>query len=187
MLQLPTLRFLDLLSTTQLCSVMYGPSITDVCLFFFFLPFHFVPRKTKVPPVPSKLDCLAICYQQSHKYETLPHLDFVPGKPLSILIPTWAQPNSQAHLDLGMWLQQNNIIIINDQPLVNISCVIFIGGNSASLCLGIGLGLERLPINSLSCHSVPAWCLFLMLLGLLLVEGNSPALWETPSDMAMML
>lgn len=153
---------------------------------FFFSPFHFVPRKIKVPPVPSKLDCLAICYQQPYTYETLPHSDFVSGKPLSILIPTWAQRNSQAHFDLGMWLQQNCIFIINNQPLVKISPVIFIWGNSASLCLGIGLGLERFPINSVSCHSAPAWCLFLMLLVLLSVEGNSPTLWRTPSNMAVM-
>lgn len=82
-----------------ICSVVYGPSITDVCLFFFYL-FIFVPRKTNVASVPSKLDCLAICYQQSYIYETFPHLDFVSGKPLSILIPTWTQQNSQTHLDL---------------------------------------------------------------------------------------
>lgn len=79
-----------------------------------------------------------------------------------------------------MWLQQDSIIIINNQPLVKISHVILIWGNSASLHLGIGLGLERLTINSLSCHSVPAWCLFLVLLGLLPVEGILPLREECP-------
>lgn len=147
--------------------------------FFFFHLFIFLPAKPKF--LQFHLNWIVYPFAlSSHTHETLPHLDFVSGKPLSILIPVWAQQNSQTHLDLGMWLQQNFIIIINNQPLVKISCVIFIQGNSTSLCLGIGLGLERCTTNSLSCQSVPAWCLFLMVLGLLPVQGILPPSEERP-------
>lgn len=104
-------------------------------------------------------------------HEPLPHPDFVSA--LSILIPTWAQQNSQARLDLSTWFQQNLSIIISDLPFVKLSRAIFIWCNIASPGLGTDLGLEKLTISSLSCHSTPG----LMVPGFLLVQGKSPVLW----------
>lgn len=75
--------------------------------FFFFHLFILLPAKPKF--LQFHLNWIVYPFAlSSHTHETLPHLDFVSGKPLSILIPAWAQQNSQTHSDLGTWLNRTS-------------------------------------------------------------------------------